>query len=84
VRRYSASASKPLVGRPLGVLDFIKSQAGTVLDGWAEKMIREGGEHPHIWCVERASKFASDPQAFCASVHMRAYGMPPGQRREGK
>jgi hypothetical protein len=69
----------------LDIVDFVKGNSPAVIAGWAKKMKKEGGEHPHTWCAQKAAKFASDPNAFCAAVHMQAYGMTPSQRsKKGK
>jgi hypothetical protein len=74
-------------GKTLDLVDFIKAHPEAAIRGWAEKMKREGGDHPHAWCAKKAAKFSSDPNAFCAAVHMEAFGMTPSQRakkKEGK
>lgn len=63
-----------------GLADFIKARPHYAIEAWSRKMLREGGDHPFTWCVKKASKFASDPEAFCAAVHLTAYGKTPAQR----
>jgi len=75
---------KNRIGKVLGLEDLIKAHPDMIIKGWAEKMKREGGDHPHTWCRQKAVKFASDPDAFCAAVHMEAYGMTTMQRKDKK
>jgi hypothetical protein len=75
---------KPAIGQKLALVDFVKAEPHASISGWAAKMKKEGGEHPHAWCAKKAAKFASDPNAFCASVHMAAYGKTPMQRKAEK
>lgn len=64
--------------------DLIKAFTPSVLKSWAEKMRKEGGEHPFQWCVNKASSFIGDPKGFCAVVHKEAYGMTPMQKKKKK
>lgn len=53
------------------------------VDAWAKKMKSYGGEHPFTYCVNSVSG-VKDPQAFCASAHMKAFGMTPTERKAKK
>jgi hypothetical protein len=72
------------VGTKPSLVDFVKAEPQASISGWAEKMRREGGDHPHSWCAKKAAKFSKDPNAFCAAVHMAAYGKTPSQRKAEK
>jgi len=74
-----APAEPKLSGKPT-LADFVKAHPQAAISGWAEKMKAEGGEHPHTWCSRHARKFASDPDAFCAAVHMEAFGKMPAKK----
>ena len=64
--------------------DFVKAHIPDLIKAWADKMKREGGEHPFSWCLAKAKKFSDDPEAFCASVYQEAYGMMPVERKAKK
>lgn len=78
------SLNAGVVGNQMGLFDLLKSDSNAAIEGWAAKMRREGGEHPFRWCVEKTKAFASDPEAFCASVHQRAFGKTPSERAAEK
>jgi len=76
----------PIIGDKPDLVDFLKAHASASTRGWARKMKREGGEHPFTWCSNkvRGIGFTDDPNAFCAAVHLAAYGMTPMQRKKAK
>jgi hypothetical protein len=76
--------NKSMIGRRHDLVDFLKANPHAAIAAWARKMRKEGGDHPHNWCMQIANKFSSDAAAFCAAVHMEAYGMTPSQRKAAK
>jgi len=75
---------EPVIGTRPSLIDFVKAEPSASISGWAAKMKREGGSHPHSWCSKKAAKFASDPAAFCAAVHLAAYNKTPSQDKSEK
>jgi len=74
----------PIIGESLDLVDFLKAHPSKAIQAWAAKMKREGGDHPYTFCLKKARDFASDPNAFCAAVHLEAFGMTPSQRKAAK
>ncbi len=70
-----------VIGEDLDLVDFIKAYPVKALDGLAESMKREGGDHPFAWCIEKLGGSIKEPQAICASAHLKAFGATPAQRR---
>lgn len=73
-----------MVGDIPGLIDFVKGHPHAVLEGWAEKMKRDGGEHPFAWCMKHAPDGIDDKEAFCGAVHQRAFGMTPSEKKSKK
>lgn len=62
--------------------EFAKAEGGggmAAIRGWAKRMRREGGKHPFTWCQKTASKHGLG-DAFCARVHMEAFGRTPSEK----
>lgn len=72
-----------IVGEALDLADFIKAHPSAVIQGWADKMRKEGGDHPFSWCVAKAT-FVDNPKAFAAAVHQAAFGKTPMERKKEK
>lgn len=64
--------------------DLTKGGSEATIEGWAEKMKKEGGEHPFQWCVKKIGDNVNNPEGFCAAVHVKAYNKTPMQRKMEK